>query len=207
MPRRRSRTWCRGFVATTTTAGRRRSSPAASSTRSGWRARSIGLDPSQPVVLLAVTSALLRLIDADGALGRWPLPPESLIVDTGGCKGYRTPLARGEIIGRYRDAFAVTADQIVNEYGMTEMCSQLYARGERPLSAPPWVRTLVCDPLTGEEQPPGRPGVLRHVDLANVGSVIAIQTEDVGRAVDGGIELIGRAAGAEARGCSLLASA
>jgi hypothetical protein len=62
----------------------------------------------------------------------------------------------------------------------------------------------VCDPATGREQPLGEPGVLRHVDLANVHSVVAVQTEDVGRAVDGGIEVLGRAGDAPRRGCSLL---
>jgi hypothetical protein len=47
-------------------------------------------------------------------------------------------------------------------------------------------------------------GVLRHFDLANCGSVSALQTEDIGLAVADGFEITGRAADAEARGCSLL---
>ncbi len=135
------------------------------------------LDPARPIALLAVTSALLRLVDHGRQSGRrWQLPPRSVVVDTGGCKGY--------------------ADD--------ELSSQLYARGAGPHRSPPWLRTLVCDPASGREQPLGEPGLLRHVDLANVGSVVAVQTDDVGRAVDGGIELLGRAAGAVTRGCSLL---
>jgi hypothetical protein len=95
----------------------------------------------------------------------------------------------------------------VNEYGMTELSSQLYARGIGPHRAPPWLRTLVCDPATGRERQLGEVGLLRHVDLANVGSVVAVQTDDVGRAVDGGIELLGRVSGAVTRGCSLLVPA
>lgn len=159
----------------------------------------------EPVLVLAVTSALLRLVDwADARSRRWRLPAGSTIVDTGGCKGYTTTLARTEVLDRYRRVLGVAGDQVVNEYGMTELCSQFYARGAAPHEAPPWTRTLVCDPVTGAEVAAGEVGCLRHVDLANVGSVVAVQTEDLGRATDRGFELLGRAPAAVARGCSLL---
>ena len=163
------------------------------------------VDPARPIALLAVTSALLRLVDHGRQSGRrWQLPPGSVVVDTGGCKGYSDDLARPAILDRYAEWLGVAPDDVVNEYGMTELSSQLYARGAGPHRSPPWLRTLVCDPASGRERPLGEPGLLRHVDLANVGSVVAVQTDDVGRAVDGGIELLGRAAGAVTRGCSLL---
>ena len=163
------------------------------------------LDPARPVVLVAVTAALLRLADhARNGRRRWQLPAGSLVIDTGGCKGYATNVPRAEILARYAEVIGVLPEQVVNEYGMTEMCSQLYATGLAPLQAPPWVRTLVCDPETGRVQPAGRAGLLRHFDLANLGSVMAVQTEDIGREVGGGIDLLGRAAHAEPRGCSLL---
>jgi hypothetical protein len=68
---------------------------------------------------------------------------------------------------------------------------------------PPWVRTRVLDPLTLEEAPEGEVGILAHLDLANLGSVAAILTEDLGRRVRGGFHLVGRSRGAEPRGCSL----
>ena len=68
---------------------------------------------------------------------------------------------------------------------------------------PPWVRTRVLDPLTLEEAPEGEVGVLAHLDLANLGSVAAILTQDLGRRVPGGFHLVGRSRGAEPRGCSL----
>jgi hypothetical protein len=163
------------------------------------------LDPAGPIVLVAVTAALLRLTDHARSMGRrWQLPPGSLVIDTGGCKGYASDVRRAEVLARYEEVLGVPPGQVVNEYGMTELCSQLYARGHGPWQAPPWVRTVVCDPETGRAQPMGRPGLLRHFDLANLGSVLAVQTDDVGREVDGGIELLGRTVGAEARGCSLL---
>ena len=163
------------------------------------------LDDGPPVTLLAVTSALLRLVDHARARGRrWRLPAGSVVVDTGGCKGYGDDLPRAAILDRYEERFGITRDAVVNEYGMTELCSQLYARGDDPHRPPPWLRVVVCDPESGRERPPGEPGLLRYVDLANVGSVVAVQTEDVGRAVDGGIDLLGRATRAVTRGCSLL---
>jgi hypothetical protein len=163
------------------------------------------LDESRPVVLLAVTSALLRLVDHARATNRrWRLPAGSVVADTGGCKGYPADVTRAAILERYVERLGIAPADVVNEYGMTELCSQLYARGLEPHRPPPWLRTLVCDPSTGREQPLGEPGLLRHVDLANLGSVVAVQTEDIGRAVDGGVELLGRASRAMTRGCSLL---
>jgi hypothetical protein len=61
----------------------------------------------------------------------------------------------------------------------------------------------VVDPETLEPVSPGITGLLQHFDLANAASVSAIQTEDLGVAVDGGFQLLGRAPGATPRGCSV----
>jgi hypothetical protein len=68
---------------------------------------------------------------------------------------------------------------------------------------PPWVRTRVLHPLTLEPVPAGEAGILGHLDLANLGSVSAVLTEDIGRLVPGGFRFQGRSPGAEPRGCSL----
>ncbi|MFN8559346.1 MAG: hypothetical protein U0531_19080 [Dehalococcoidia bacterium] len=105
-------------------------------------------------------------------------------------------------------------DHVVNEYGMTEMTSQFYddalrraalglPAGPRRKASPPWVRTLVVDPFTMTPARFGRTGVLCHFDLGNLDSVMALQTADLGVADEMGFEILGRAAGAEARGCSL----
>jgi len=72
---------------------------------------------------------------------------------------------------------------------------------------PPWVRVVAVDPENLKVLPEGEVGLLRIFDLANVDSVMAIQTEDLGRAWQDRIELVGRATGAELRGCSLLTEA
>jgi hypothetical protein len=113
-----------------------------------------------------------------------------------------------------RDRLGLSELYCVAEYGMTEMCSQFYdnvlrerslgrSPGYRYKVVPPWVRTQVVDAETLELLPEGRVGVLRHFDLANFDSVMAIQTDDLGVAGAGGFEILGRAAGAELRGCSI----
>ena len=75
--------------------------------------------------------------------------------------------------------------------------------GERFHRGPPWVRTRVLHPLSLKPVEDGEVGILAHLDLANLGSVSAILTEDLGRLVPGGFILQGRNPGAEPRGCSL----
>ncbi len=71
---------------------------------------------------------------------------------------------------------------------------------------PPWVRTQVVEAESLEPVDDGNVGLLRHLDLANLDSVMSILTEDIGVAGNGGFEILGRAAGAELRGCSLAMS-
>ena len=70
---------------------------------------------------------------------------------------------------------------------------------------PPWARAQIISPETGREVGEGETGLIRVFDLANVYSVMAIQTEDLGIRRANGFELLGRAALVEPRGCSLMA--
>ena len=87
---------------------------------------------------------------------------------------------------------------------MTELTSQFYSNGiSCPHRAPPWMKFLIIDPNTNEEVFPGEVGLLRIVDLANLWSVLAIQTQDLALArADGGFLLLGRDPAALPRGCS-----
>ena len=97
---------------------------------------------------------------------------------------------------------------------MSELSSQAYDRvagashlphtERRIYRFPPWAKALVVSPETGGEAAEGEVGLLRVFDLANVFSVMAIQTEDLGIRRSGGFELIGRLAQSEPRGCSLM---
>ena len=77
--------------------------------------------------------------------------------------------------------------------------------GTRHFHFPPWARVKIISPETGREVADGETGLIRVFDLANVFSVLAIQTEDLGIRRGEGFELIGRAQLAEPRGCSLMA--
>jgi hypothetical protein len=97
----------------------------------------------------------------------------------------------------------MTEAQVIGEYGMTELSSQLYEAAAGVYVAPAWLRVTPVDPVTLRPVRDGEPGLARFVDLANVDSAVAVVTEDVIRRRGAGIELLGRAAGAPERGCSL----
>jgi hypothetical protein len=176
-----------------------------------------------PLLLVGTAFSWVHWMDAMDREGwRFALPEGSRLLETGGFKGRSRSLARDALYGGLADRLGIPVGRIVNEYGMTELLSQFYepvllgdgpcaGEGEtlakrldrRALVGPPWVRTRVLDPDTLEERPAGREGILCHLDLANLGSAIHILTEDLGVAVGGrGFRVLGRAPGAEPRGCS-----
>jgi hypothetical protein len=172
-----------------------------------------------PVLVLAVSSALTALLTEARRRGlSFRLPADSRIVDTGGNKTYGAPGAHTRtysaraLLKAVWTYLHVPAYLCLNEYGMTEMLSQFYddalaTRVEGGLSprakvGPPWVRTTVLDPASLAPVASGERGLLMHVDLANWDAVAFLQTHDVGRAIGRGFEVLGRAPGADARGCS-----
>lgn len=166
---------------------------------------------NKPVVVAGTAFSFVHLLDRLVETGTTiRLPPGSRVMETGGLKGRSRHVPRTELYSGIRSRLGVAEPFIVNEYGMTELLSQFYdgvaggsARERSVHEGPPWLRTRVLDPTTLEPVEQGRPGLLCHHDLANLGSVSAVLTEDRGVAVDGGIHLLGRAEGAEPRGCSI----
>ena len=170
----------------------------------------------KPVMLLGTAAAYAHLLeDLDERGRRFELPCGSRLMETGGFKRRRREIPKRELYAWLEDRLGIPEPYCVAEYGMTEMCSQFYdnvlreqARGRPPLrrhkTVAPWIRTQVVDAETLEPLPAGRTGVLCHFDLANFDSVLAVQTDDLGVAAEGGgFEILGRAAGAELRGCSI----
>ena len=168
----------------------------------------------QSVLLAGTAFAFIHWLDALVESGRHlQLPAGSRLLETGGFKGSSRSLSRPEFYASLATAHGVPTQRIVNEYGMTELLSQFYepvlTEPERPLEdrvhrAPPWMRTRVLDPVTLEPLPRGEPGLLCHYDLANAASVMAVLTEDMGTLdAEGGLRVLGRAEGAEPRGCSM----
>jgi hypothetical protein len=158
-----------------------------------------------PVLLLGTTLAWLGLLEyAASTRHSFQLPADSRLFDTGGLKSKRQAVTRADFIDRVHAQLGIPESHCVNEYGMCEMSSQFYGRGKSSwLHGPPWVRTLVIP----QEETDGGVGLLRHFDLANIDSVMALQTEDMGRYESGGFHLLGRAPSADAKGCSLAAAA
>lgn len=168
-----------------------------------------------PAFVLGTAFAFVHALDAMTARGlRVRLPDGSRVLETGGLKGRAREVSKEDLYRAFEERLGVPDAYALAEYGMTEMCSQFYdgalrdrvlgaPAGPRRLRPPSWVRTQVVDPDTLRPLPAGRTGLLRHFDLANLNSVCALQTDDLGVAVADGFRVLGRARGAEARGCSI----
>ncbi len=175
------------------------------------QARSAGAE----LLVLATSFALVALLDALN--GRTLLAPgQTVVMQTGGFKGKSREIPANELRSSVARAFGISEPHIVSEYGMTELTSQLYeatlpgselnAEKEGRTGIyyePPWLHVIPVDPVTLAPIEEGEIGIARIVDLANVDTAIAIQTQDRVRRVGGGIELLGRTPGATPRGCSL----
>jgi phenylacetate-coenzyme A ligase PaaK-like adenylate-forming protein len=153
----------------------------------------------QKTLLIGVTYALLDFAE------RHPMElRHTVVMETGGMKGRREELTRGEVHDRLKQAFGL--EEVHSEYGMTELLSQAYSKGGGRFVCPPWMRVLVRDerdPLVVMKE---GEGVLQVMDLANRFSCSFIATEDVGCVyADGSFEVWGRLDNADLRGCSLLA--
>jgi hypothetical protein len=182
---------------------------------------------ARPLLLLGTAFSFVHLLDflAENNL-RFQLPAGSQIMETGGYKNRSRSMSKTELHQFITEKLGIPSSRIICEYGMSELSSQAYGnvtsgmwqvtrnRGvpryssldTRHFSFPPWVRVQIISPETGREVADGETGLIRVFDLANVFSVMAIQTEDLGIHHDRGFELIGRATLAEPRGCSLMAA-
>lgn len=159
----------------------------------------------QPLFLAGATFGLVFLFDALKERGlTFQLPSGSQLLDTGGIKGRTREITSGDL---YRDAeelLGVPLSNCHNMFGMTELSTQYYEQGDSGLKkGPHWIRTRAVDPATLQPVPDGQLGLLVHYDLCNFNSSIAILSEDLGVTEAGGFRLIGRAAQADVRGCSV----
>jgi phenylacetate-coenzyme A ligase PaaK-like adenylate-forming protein len=159
-----------------------------------------------PTLLLGVTYALLDFATA------YPMQlRNTIIMETGGMKGRKEELTRMQVHKTLQQQLGV--DVIHAEYGMTELMSQAYSKGNGFFHCPPWMKVLLRsddDPFSTTLPPAkdaaAKDGLINVIDLANIHSCSFIATEDRGRLYPGGIfEVLGRADNSEIRGCSLLA--
>jgi hypothetical protein len=158
----------------------------------------------RPIGLCGAAFSFVHLLEAWASLPSLRLPRGSWVLETGGFKGRSREIAKADLYRQIARVFSVPDRAIWNEYGMSELSSQAYARGTSGLhQTPPWARVLVCNPATDREVAIGRRGLVRWIDLANIDSVLAVQTLDLAERTRDGFRLIGRMARTEPRGCSL----
>lgn len=152
------------------------------------------------IMLLGVSFALLDLAEKYS-----PDLSGIIIVETGGMKGRRTEITRQELHAILKKGFNV--EIIHSEYGMTELLSQAWSKGEGIFYCPPWMKIFIRDPqdpLTVYDNP-GRTGGINIVDLANFNSCSFIAVNDLGKLhEDGGFEVLGRFDDSDIRGCNLM---
>ncbi len=156
---------------------------------------------SQKTLLLGVSYALLDFAE------RQPMRlKHTLVMETGGMKGQRKELVKEELHACLSNRLGV--DSIHSEYGMTELLSQAYSKGNGIFRCPPWMKILTRDthdPLSLTV--PGKSGGINVIDLANLYSCSFIATQDLGRVYpDGSFEILGRFDHSDVRGCNLMIS-
>lgn len=151
------------------------------------------------VLLIGVSFALLNLIETFQIKF-----PNITLMETGGMKGKRKELVRDELHKILTSEFGV--DKIHSEYGMTELLSQAYSKGNGVFNCPQWMKTITRDPEDALSiQNYGSTGGLNVIDLANINSCSFIATQDLGRAFkDGSFEVVGRFDNSDIRGCNLM---
>ncbi len=154
-----------------------------------------------PTILLGVSFALLELAETN------PVDLAGIIVmETGGMKGRREEMTRGDLHSQLKAAFNL--EHVHSEYGMTELLSQAYASRAGRFVAAPAMKVIardISDPFA--EAAKGRIGTLNVIDLANLDSCAFIATDDLGRVqADGSFEVLGRLDHSELRGCNLMVS-
>lgn len=179
------------------------------------RAALVAHERQEPLLVLATSFALVLMLDALAG-AKIPAPRRTVVMQTGGFKGRTRSIKPDKLRRAVARTFRIPAAQVVGEYGMTELSSQLY-EGTLPggqLSGepgvylePPWLRVVPVDPGTLKPVGAGETGIARIVDLGNVDSAVAIVVQDRVRLSGEGIELLGRRPGAPPRGCSLAVEA
>jgi len=153
----------------------------------------------QHTLLIGVSFALLDLVENyDFDL------QHTIIMETGGMKGRRKEMIRTELHNTLKKGFGVT--DIHSEYGMTELMSQAYSKGNGIFKCPPWLKILIRDTEDALSVTTNKTsGGINIIDLANINSCAFIATQDLGKIhVDNTFEVIGRFDNSDIRGCNLM---
>ena len=150
-------------------------------------------------ILIGVPYALLDMIDFNQLQLN-----NTIIMETGGMKGRRKEMVRTELHEKLKRGFGVS--EIHSEYGMTELLSQAYSKGDGIFKTPSWMKVIIRDINDAQNLDFNKKsGAINIIDLANYNSCSFIATDDIGKHVnDAEFELIGRVDNSDIRGCNLL---
>lgn len=150
-------------------------------------------------ILIGVPYALLDMID----FNQFQLN-NTIIMETGGMKGRRKEMVRTELHEKLKRGFGVS--KIHSEYGMTELLSQAYSKGDGVFKTPSWMKVIIRDINDAQNLDFNKKsGAINIIDLANYNSCSFIATDDMGKYInDNEFELIGRVDNSDIRGCNLL---
>lgn len=150
-------------------------------------------------ILIGVPYALLDMIDFNQLQLN-----NTIIMETGGMKGRRKEMVRTELHEKLKRGFGVS--EIHSEYGMTELLSQAYSKGDGIFKTPSWMKVIIRDINDAQNLDFNKKsGAINIIDLANYNSCSFIATDDMGKHVnDDEFELIGRVDNSDIRGCNLL---
>lgn len=158
------------------------------------------INEGKKTLLLGVSFALLDFVES------YQLPANNnlVVMETGGMKGRRKEMIRAELHALLTPGFGVPL--IHSEYGMTELMSQAYSKGQGRFHTPPWMQIWVRqtdDPFSYAIE--GKTGGINIIDLANIDSCAFLETQDLGRVYpDASFEVMGRFDNADIRGCNLM---
>jgi len=154
---------------------------------------------NKKLLILGVSYALLDLVEQQ----QFDLK-KTIVMETGGMKGRRKEMIREELHAILSRGFGV--NEIHSEYGMTELLSQGYSKGNGIFNSPPWMKILIRDTEDALTLlPNGKSGGVNVIDLANINSCSFIATQDLGKKFDdGSFEILGRFDNSDIRGCNLL---
>ena len=154
---------------------------------------------NQKTILFGVSYALLDLAE------QFPQKLfNTIIIETGGTKGNRKEILKEELHESLKSCFKTKT--IHSEYGMTELLSQSYSKGNGIFKSPPWKKVLIRDindPLSFVDK--NITGGINIIDLSNIYSCPFIATQDLGKKYnDDSFSIIGRYDNSDVRGCNLL---
>ena len=159
----------------------------------------LDLKSERKTILIGVPYALLDLIN----FNEFQLN-NTIIMETGGMKGKRKEMVRKELHEKLKSGFGV--NKIHSEYGMTELLSQAYSKGDGVFKTPLWMKVFIRDINDAQNLDFNKKsGAINIIDLANYNSCSFVATDDMGKFInENEFEVMGRIDNSDMRGCNLL---